>query len=76
MIDILYTISLSCEKGIKGRIQHSKLILISKESRNISFLLVRGLITAVDEERGKAYRITEKGRSLLRDYVKVRDKLS
>jgi len=71
LYDILRAIVASGEKPIFTRILYSSNLSTNLLKEYLSYLVYNGLIEKVDDDRKVYYRITEKGRQMLLEFLKI-----
>ena len=70
MMDILDEVS----SGVnKTKIVYGANLNFNMAERYLPLLIQRGLLVRADGDNGVVYRITERGRELLRDYRRIRE---
>jgi len=57
----------------KTKIVYGANLNFNMAERYLPLLLTRGLMVKLDGERGDLYRITERGREVLKNYKQIRD---
>jgi len=73
-VEIMMDILDEAFRGVnKTKIVYGANLNFNMAERYLPLLLTRGLMVKLDGERGDLYRITERGREVLKNYKQIRD---